>query len=94
MYSYPSVIGMLQYLQAHSHPEITFAISSCAQFSHHTQHSHEVAVECICQYLKATQDEGLILQPTGLFDIECFVDADFAGLWPYKDKHDPSCIKS
>jgi hypothetical protein len=22
------------------------------------------------------------------------VDADFAGLWPYEDKHDPSCVKS
>jgi len=33
-YSYPSVFGMLQYLQAHSHPDIMFAVSSCAQFSH------------------------------------------------------------
>jgi hypothetical protein len=93
-YSYPSVVGMLQYLQAHSRPDITFAVSQCARFTHRTRRSHEVAVERIGQYLKATQDEGLILQPTGLFDIECYVDADFAGLWPYEDKHDPSCVKS
>jgi hypothetical protein len=35
-YSYPSVIGMLQYLQAHSCPDITYAVSQCARFTHRT----------------------------------------------------------
>jgi len=40
-------------------------------------------------------DEGLILRPNSDdFGIECYVDADFAGLWPYEDKQDPSCVKS
>jgi hypothetical protein len=60
-YSYPSVVGMLQYKKAHSRPDITFAVSQCARFTHRTRRSHEVAVEQIGQYLKATQDEGLIL---------------------------------
>lgn len=34
------------------------------------------------------------MRPNTDFNIECFVDADFAGLWPYKDKQDPSCVKS
>lgn len=29
-----------------------------------------------------------------MFDIECYADADFAGLWPHEDKHDPRCVKS
>jgi len=53
-----------------------------------------VALKCIGQYLKKTADEGLILCPSSEFDLECYVDADFAGLWPYEDKQDPSCIKS
>jgi len=44
--------------------------------------------------LKRIADEGLILCPSSEFNIECFVDVDFAGLWPYKDKQDPSCVKS
>ncbi len=28
------------------------------------------------------------------FLINCYVDADFAGLWGYKDPQDPSCVKS
>jgi hypothetical protein len=26
--------------------------------------------------------------------IDCYVDADFAGLWPFEDKMDPVCVKS
>jgi hypothetical protein len=44
--------------------------------------------------LKATLDEGLILHPSGFLNIDCYVDADFAGLWPYEDKQDPSCVRS
>lgn len=26
--------------------------------------------------------------------MDCYVDADFAGLWPHEDKSDPTCVKS
>ena len=93
-YSYASVVGMLQYLQAHSRPDLTFAVSQCARYTHRTRRSHEVALERIGQYLKKTADEGLVLRPSDEFKIDCYVDADFAGLWPYEDKQDPSCVKS
>ena len=93
-YSYPSVVGMLQYLHGHSRPDITFAVSQVARFTHSPKRSHEIALERIGQYLKGTIDDGLILKPTGAFDIDAYVDADFAGLWPLEDKQDPSCVKS
>jgi hypothetical protein len=94
-YSYASVIGMLQYLHSHSRPDITFAVSQCARFIHHTRRTHEEALERIGNYLKGTIDKGLILKPnTGVLDIDCYVDADFAGLWPLEDHQDPSCVKS
>jgi hypothetical protein len=93
-YSYPSVIGMLQYLQGHSRPDITFAVSQCARFAHSPRRSHEIALERIGQYLKFTTDQGLILRPTGVLDIDVYCDADFAGLWSYEDSLDPSCVKS
>jgi hypothetical protein len=93
-YNYASVIRMLQYLQGHSRPDITFAVSQCARFVHSPRRSHEIALERIGQYLKFTQEEGLILHPTGVLDLDVFCDADFAGLWPYEDKMDPSCVKS
>ena len=39
-------------------------------------------------------DEGLILNPSNEFLIECYPDADFAGLWGYEDPNDPHCVRS
>ena len=94
IYNYSSVVGMLQYLQGHSRPDITYAVSQVARFVHSPRRSHEIALERIGQYLRGTINEGLILRPTGRFDMDCYVDADFAGLWPYEDKMDPVCVKS
>ena len=94
-FSYPSVIGMLQYLQAHSRPDITYAVSQCARYTHDPKTTHEEALERIGQYLKGTMEKGLILRPTyDNLNVDCYVDADFAGLWPHEDKMDPSCVKS
>jgi hypothetical protein len=93
-YSYASVIGMLQYLHSHSRPDLTYAVSQCARWTHSPKRSHEEALERIGQYLKSTLDEGLILRPSDTLDIDCYVDADFAGLWPHEDKTDPSIARS
>jgi hypothetical protein len=93
-YNYASVIGMLQYLQAHSRPDITMAVSQCARFVHGTKRSHEIALERIGQYLKKTENEGLVYRPSSEFTIDCYVDADFAGLWGYEHPQDPSVAKS
>jgi hypothetical protein len=93
-FNYASIIGMLGYLQSNSRPDIAFAVSSAARFTHHPKRSHEEALKRIGRYLKGTLEEGLVLRPSDSFDIDCYVDADFAGLWPYEDKLDPTCVKS
>jgi hypothetical protein len=97
-YSYPLVIGMAQYLQGHSRPDITFAVSQCSRYTHSPKRSHEKALERVGQYLKGTRTKGLILHPIHSaddeFKIDCYVDADFAGMWGYEDMDDPSCVKS
>ena len=92
VFNYSSVVGMLQYLQGHSRPDITYAVSQVARFVHSPRRSHEIALERIWQYLRGTIEEGLILRPMGRFDMDCYVDADFAGLWPHEDKADPTCV--
>jgi hypothetical protein len=95
-YSYPSAIGMAQYIQGHTQPDITFAVSQCSRYSHFPTRSHERALERIGQYLKGTRDKGLILHPfhSTDFAIGCYVNADFAGMWGYEDTDDPACVKS
>jgi hypothetical protein len=80
-FSYSTAIGMLQYLQAHTQPDITLTVSQCARFIHSTRHSHELALKYINQYLKLTRTKGLTLQPSMTMGIDCYVDADFACLW-------------
>jgi len=93
-YNYASVVGMLQYLQAHSRPDITMAVSQCARFVHDPKRSHEEALERIGQYLRSTEDRGLIFRPHDTFGIDCYVDADFAGLWGYEKPDEPTVAKS
>ena len=93
-FNYASVVGMLQYLQAHSRPDLTFAVSQCARFIHNTRRSHEIALLRIGQYLKRTASDGLILRPSKDMKIDCFVDADFAGLWGAESPHDSTSVKS
>jgi len=95
-YSYPSVIGMFQYLQGHSRPDITFAVSQCARYTHSPRRSHEKALERIGQYLKGTRDKGLILKPNdnSNLKIDAYVDADFAGMWGFESAQDPASVKS
>ncbi|KAG7341235.1 reverse transcriptase RNA-dependent DNA polymerase [Nitzschia inconspicua] len=93
-FNYASVIGMLGYLQSNSRPDITYAVSAAARFTHSPKRSHEVALKRIGRYLKGTLNEGLVLRPSETLNIDCYVDADFAGLWPHEDKSDPTCVKS
>jgi hypothetical protein len=94
MFNYASVIGMLQYLQNHSRPYITFAGSQCARFIHQPRRSHELALIRIRQYLRGTSENGIVFKPSGKLKVDYFVDADFAGLWPHEDHDDPVCVKS
>ena len=93
-FSYASVIGMLQYLHTHTRPDLALAVSQCSRFIHCTRRSHELALIRIGQDLKVTRDKGLVLRPTNEMGIDCYVDADFAGLWGVEDPQDPTSVKS
>ena len=38
--------------------------------------------------------QGLQFKLTKKFNLDLYVDADFAGLWTYEDDQDPVCVKS
>ena len=84
---------MLLYLK-HSRPDISFATHQCARYTHLPKRSHENALIRIGRYLKGTLDKGLILTPSETLKIDCYPDADFAGLWNRDDIQDPHCVRS
>jgi hypothetical protein len=93
-WKYSAVIGMLLYLSGNTRPDITFAVHQCARFSHMPKQSHAVAVKRILRYLKGTKDKGMMFRPSKDFAVDCYVDADFAGLWGIEYDQDPVCVKS
>ena len=84
------------YLAGNVYPEIQYAVHQCARFTHAPRHSHAVAVKRIAHYLKGVLDaeQGLQLNVSENFNLDLYVDADFAGLWTYEDEQDPVCVKS
>lgn len=93
-WSYPSIVGMLLYLSTNTRPDISFAVSQVARFNHSPKRSHASAIKTIVRYLHRTADKGMIVHPTGDLSIDCYVDADFAGLHGRDPDHEPSSAKS
>jgi hypothetical protein len=94
-WNYRTIIGMLTYLSTSTCPDIAFSVHQCARFSVAPKRLHEIAVRRIVRYLKGTKDQGYILQPSSTHhNLDCYVDADFAGLWSSANSQDPISVKS
>ena len=93
-WEYSSVIGMLMYLAANSRPDIAHSVHQAARFTHAPRDLHATAVKQILRYLKDTRDKGLIITPNKDHRVDCYVDADFAGLFGSEYDQDPVSVKS
>jgi hypothetical protein len=95
-FNYPSVIGMLWYVESHSRPDIGFAVSQAARFAFSPKRSHELALIRVGQYLKATRECGLTMKPTDVtqLQMDVYVDSDFMGLYGRELRSDPTNVKS
>ena len=83
-WNYRSVIGMLMFLTSSTRPGILFSVHQCVKFNSCPKRSYEEAVKQIGKYLKRTQDKGKIMRPDGTNELNCYVDADFAGIFTRK----------
>jgi hypothetical protein len=89
------IVGMLTYLSMSSCPDIAFAVHQCARISTYPMRIHEIAICRICRYLQATNNKGYILNPTlQNCNLDCYVDADFAGLWTEASSSKATAVKS
>ena len=44
--------------------------------------------------MKGVKENGLTFKKNDNWDLDLYVDADFAGLWKHEDEQDPVCVKS
>jgi hypothetical protein len=84
-WGYASVVGMLMYLANNTRPDIAFATHQCARFTHNPKKSHARAVKRIARYLIGTRDKGLKIKQSKELCVDCYCDADFAGLFGTED---------
>ena len=89
-WNYRAAVGVLNYLQAMTHPDISFAVHRCARHCNAPKLCHEQKVKRICRYLTGMLDKGLILQPDLTKGFECYVDADWAGNYNKSYVDEPS----
>ena len=84
------------YLAGNTYPEIQYAVHQCARLTHAPRHSHAEAVKRIARHLKGVlkAEQGLQFTVSEDFNLDLYVDADFAGLWTCEDDQDPVCVKS
>ena len=85
---------MMLYLSSNTRPYITFAVSQVARFSHCPKQSHAEAVKMIVRYLSGTKTEGTLFKKPKTINLECYVDADFAGLYNRESPDNPTSVKS
>jgi hypothetical protein len=88
-FNYRLVIGMLLYLGNNTRPDCSFAIHQCTRHCIAPRLAHKQAVKRIGRYLRHTADKGIIMHPNAKLTVDCYVDADFAGLWGFEDNQDP-----
>jgi hypothetical protein len=93
-FDYASIVGMMMYLSSNSRPAIQFAVHQCARFTHNPKRTHGDTILQICWYLRGTKDRGLRFKPTSELKLDCYCDADFAGLYNVENHQDPVCVKS
>ena len=93
-WNYRSVVGMLLYLASNTRPDIVYAVSQVARFSHEPKISHATAIKTLVRYLSGTITKGTIFKRPDNLNIKCFVDADFAGLYNADPPEDKSSAKS
>jgi hypothetical protein len=93
-WSYRSAVGMLLYVCSNTRPDLQFAVHQVCRFAHNPKKSHGQAVKRIIRYLVKTRDRGLEFVPNLEEGLDCYVDADFAGLWGHEDDQDPVSVRS
>ena len=95
VFSYPSIVGQLNYLQGHSRSDITMATSQCARYVHNSRRSHKLALICIGRYLKGTLHKELIFKPDDAESLrtDVYVDTVFAFGWRTELGTNPDSVK-
>jgi hypothetical protein len=78
-FDYRAAIGSLLWLARLSRPDILYAVNQLGAHAQYPTIEHVTAAKRVLRYLKGTRELGLTLRKSDTFELEAYVDADFAG---------------
>lgn len=93
-FNYRSAVGIAMYLANNTRLNCAMAVHQCARFSANPRLPHEQALKRIGRYLLGNADKGLIIRASKQMKLDCYVDADFCGLFNYEDADDANSARS
>jgi hypothetical protein len=93
-FNYRSAVGMAMFLTNNTRLDCAMSVHQCARYSSDPRLRHEQAMKRIGRYLLGTATNGLIIRPTDDLTLNCYVDADFCGLFSFEDADDPDSVRS
>lgn len=94
VWNYRQAIGMANYLQMITRPELSMAVHQAARYCIDPKLMHERSIYRLGKYLQGTKDKGIIFKPDPSRGLECYVDADFAGGWNKADANNAEAVMS
>ncbi|KAL5604504.1 uncharacterized protein BROUX77_004690 [Berkeleyomyces rouxiae] len=74
---YLQIVGSLQWLSCMTRPDITFATSHLARYSHRTTTAHLEAAKGVLRYLRSTLTRGICYSASANQGLEVYTDAAF-----------------
>jgi hypothetical protein len=92
-FNYRSVVGIAMFLCNNTRLDCAMAVHQCARYSSNPKRTHEAALKRIGRYLVRTANRGLIIWPTTNLKVDCYVDADVAGVFNIEDANDPKSVR-
>jgi len=85
---------MINFLVQNTRPDMQFACHQAARFSVNPKKEHQQAVVRMGKYLCGTADKGIIIRPSTSLKLDCYCDADYAGMWGAEPAEDASSVRS
>ena len=62
---------MLLFLSNNTRPDIAYAVSQVARFTHNSKDSHAKGIKRIIRYLKGTSKQGMTISPSNQYQVNC-----------------------